>query len=61
MTASKHKQFDCLKMKDTIQARIYSETRNMSTQALLDYFNKEPIQSASSTPAHATLAPRLMA
>jgi hypothetical protein len=40
MTANKEKRFDCLKMKTDIQAQIYSETQNMTTSEILDYFNK---------------------
>jgi hypothetical protein len=33
------KQFDCIKIKDSIQAQIYAETQNMSKDELLKYFN----------------------
>ena len=33
------KQFDCIKMKSDIQAQIYAETQNMSSEELLNYFN----------------------
>ncbi len=34
------KEFDCLKMKDEIQAEIYEETKYMSFSELDVYFNK---------------------
>jgi 23S rRNA maturation mini-RNase III len=40
MTATKEKRFDCIKMKNTIQAQVYAETQNMSIRKLLDYFNQ---------------------
>jgi hypothetical protein len=40
MIKNKEKQFDCIKMKNSIQARIYAETHNMSKEELLNYFNK---------------------
>jgi hypothetical protein len=33
------KQFDCMTMKKNIQKRIYDETKNMTTNELLRYFN----------------------
>ena len=33
------KRFDCIKMKSDIQAQIYAETKNMSTDELLNYYN----------------------
>ena len=33
------KQFDCITMKRDIQKRIYDETKNMTTNELLRYFN----------------------
>ena len=33
------KQFDCIKMKTDIQRQVYDETKNMSVQELLRYFN----------------------
>jgi len=35
------KTFDCLKMKEEIQAKIYEETKNMSSTEILVYFNKK--------------------
>jgi hypothetical protein len=36
---SKKKDFDCVEMKNAIQAKILAETENMSTEELLAYFN----------------------
>ena len=33
------KQFDCIIMKSNIQKQIYNETKNMTTNELLRYFN----------------------
>ena len=35
------KDFDCLKMKEEIQAKIYEETKNMSSSEILAYFNRK--------------------
>jgi len=35
------KTFDCLKMKAEIQAKIYQETKDMTSSEILDYFNKK--------------------
>jgi len=32
--------FDCLKMKDDIQAKIYEEIRDLSSEELVAYFNR---------------------
>jgi hypothetical protein len=34
------KEFDCLKMKEKIQAKIYEETKDMTFPELDVYFNK---------------------
>jgi hypothetical protein len=34
------KEFDCLKMKEEIQAKIYEETKDMTFPELDVYFNK---------------------
>ena len=34
------KTFDCLKMKEEIQARIYEEIKDMSSSEILAYFKK---------------------
>ncbi|GHV67917.1 hypothetical protein FACS1894199_14310 [Bacteroidia bacterium] len=39
-TANKEKDFDCVKMKNDIQAKIYAETKDMTTEELLAYFNR---------------------
>ena len=38
-TNKKERAFDCVKMKNDIQAKIYAETKNMNTTELLEYFN----------------------
>jgi hypothetical protein len=35
----KTKEFDCVKMKNDIQAEIYAKTKGMSVTELLAYFN----------------------
>jgi len=40
MIRNKEKHFDCIKMKNSIQAQVYAETQNMSKDELLSYFNK---------------------
>ncbi|GHS94966.1 hypothetical protein FACS1894139_02420 [Planctomycetales bacterium] len=40
-TTKPAKEFDCLKFKEEAQARVYRETKNMSTAELLRYFNRE--------------------
>jgi hypothetical protein len=39
MVKNKEKQFDCIKMKRSIQKQIYAETKNMSVKEVLNYFN----------------------
>ena len=39
---NKTRTFDCVKMKNDIQAKIYAETRGMNTAELLEYFNRQP-------------------
>ena len=41
-TMNKTKTFDCVKMKNDIQAKIYAETKDMSTAELLAYYNRQP-------------------
>jgi hypothetical protein len=36
------KEFCCLKMKEVIQAQIYEETKNMTAEELMAYYNSEP-------------------
>jgi hypothetical protein len=38
-TIKRKKTFDCVKMKNDIQAKILAETQGMTTEELLDYFN----------------------
>jgi hypothetical protein len=33
------KTFDCVKMKNDIQARIYKKIRKMTVEEMLDFFN----------------------
>ena len=40
-TIERAKTFDCVKLKNDIQARIYAETKGMSTVELLVYFNRQ--------------------
>ena len=40
-TMNKTKTFDCVKMKNDIQAKIYAETKDMNTAELLEYFNQQ--------------------
>ena len=40
------KTFDCLKMKEEIQAKIYEEIKDMSASEELAYFNKKSQTSA---------------
>ena len=35
------KEFCCLKMKEVIQAKIYEETKDMTTEEVLAYFKKK--------------------
>jgi len=35
------KNFSCLEMKRQIQAKIYAETKDMTTEELLAYFNEQ--------------------
>ena len=34
-------RFDCLKMKEEIQAKIYEEIKDMSSEEILAYFNEK--------------------
>jgi hypothetical protein len=38
-TIKKAKAFDCVKMKNDIQAKIYAETKDMNVTELLAYYN----------------------
>jgi hypothetical protein len=39
MTKNDKKYFDCIAMKSNIQKQIYDETKNMTINELLRYFN----------------------
>jgi hypothetical protein len=39
-TTKKIKDFDCVEMKNTIQAQIYAEIKDMTSEEILVYFNK---------------------
>ncbi|GHT11910.1 hypothetical protein AGMMS4956_05670 [Bacteroidia bacterium] len=39
-TIKKEKDFDCVKMKNDIQAKIYAETKDMSFEELRAYINR---------------------
>jgi len=34
-------RFDCLKMKEEIQAKIYEEIKDLSSEEILAYFNEK--------------------
>jgi len=40
------KEFDCIKMKEEIQAKIYNEIKDMSPPEILNYFNEKSQNSA---------------
>ncbi|MCL2008699.1 MAG: hypothetical protein FWG77_11520 [Treponema sp.] len=54
MKTNKEKQFDCIKMKDQIQAAVYSETKNMTKEELLRYFNGNTKDANKITTLHST-------
>jgi hypothetical protein len=35
------KEFDCLKMKEEIQAKIYEEIKDLSSSEIFEYFHKK--------------------
>ena len=43
-TINKQKEFDCLEMKRDIQAKIYEEIKNMTTEERVSYFRIPPEQ-----------------
>jgi len=43
-TINEQKAFDCLKMKQEIQAKIYAEIKDMTTEERLLYFHIPPEQ-----------------
>jgi len=44
MIKNEEKIFDCIKMKNKIQAKVYTETMEMTKTELLKYFNKNTIK-----------------
>jgi hypothetical protein len=63
MKASKKaKDFDCVEMKNAIQAQIYAEIKNMTREERLAYFNHPLVQGAAqesaATQAVAATKPR---
>ena len=40
MNTNTEKKFSCLQMKDEIQAQIYEETKDMTTEEILAYFKR---------------------
>ena len=38
-TNTKKKKFDCVKMKNDIQAKIHEKIKNMTVEEMLDFFN----------------------
>jgi len=43
-TIKEKKEFDCLEMKKEIQAKIYAEIKNMTTEERIAYFHIPPEQ-----------------
>jgi hypothetical protein len=43
-TAKKIKDFDCVEMKNVIQAQIYADIKDMSSDEILAYFSKPSIE-----------------
>jgi hypothetical protein len=43
-TIEKMKKFDCVEMKNAIQAQIYDEIRNMTSDEILAYFNCSSVE-----------------
>ena len=41
-TTKKIKDFDCVEMKNAIQAQIYAEIKDMTSDEILTYFNSTP-------------------
>jgi len=38
-TTTENKKFDCVKMKNDIQAKIYKKIKNMTVEEMLEFFN----------------------
>jgi hypothetical protein len=51
----KKKDFDCVEMKNEIQAKIYAETKDMSSEELLAYFNRPREQASFGKSNHPVL------
>jgi len=49
MIKNNEKQLDCIKMKDNIQAQVYTETMKMTKTELLQYFNKNTTRKQTNT------------
>ncbi|GHT25697.1 hypothetical protein FACS189464_0280 [Bacteroidia bacterium] len=45
-TIKKTKEFDCVKMKNDIQAKIYAETKDMNVTELLAYYNNNRLKNS---------------
>jgi hypothetical protein len=43
-TTKKVKDFDCVEMKNAIQAQIYAEIKDMTSDEILAYFNKSSLK-----------------
>jgi hypothetical protein len=43
-TTKKIKDFDCVEMKNAIQAQIYAEIKDMTNEEVLAYFNKSSMK-----------------
>jgi hypothetical protein len=41
MEKRKDRRFDCIAFKREVQARMYEETRNLSSEQLLEYFRRK--------------------
>jgi hypothetical protein len=57
-TIKKAKDFDCVRMKNEIQAKIYAETKDMTDEEILAYFNKSVVDKTATIPdkAHMEIA-----
>ena len=43
-TINRKKEFDCIEMKNEIQAKIYEEIKNMTAEERISYFRISPEQ-----------------
>jgi hypothetical protein len=48
-TTKKTKDFDCVEMKNAIQAQIYAEIKDMTNDEILAYFNNPSIKKGINT------------